>query len=151
MIRGYKRRNNLLAFTKHLGYVDAPFQKEWYNYLQNDFSPLKLHPNAEKKYLLLWPRGHTKTTSTSINYPLWLVGKYPNIHINIVTKTASLSEEILTAITSHIEGLGEKGERYVEVFGELKPRQPKKWTSREIIVDRWEKYTGESAVKVNNN
>ena len=125
-------RLNLKAFTKKLGYVNAPFHTEWYNYLQNDFSPLKLHPNAQKKYLLLWPRGHAKTESTSINYSSWMVGNYPNIHINLVTKTASLAEEILTALITRFES----DERYKEVFGELKPKRPKKWTSREIIVAR---------------
>jgi len=63
---------------------------------------------------------------------LWLVGNYRNIHINIVTKTASLAEEILTAITT----IFESDESYREIFGNLKPRQPKKWTNREIIIAR---------------
>jgi len=60
------------------------------------------------------------------------VGNYHNIHVNIVTKTASLAEEILTALITRFES----DVQYREIFGELKPRQPKKWTSRELIVDR---------------
>jgi len=101
--------------------------------LQEDFSPLKTHPNKQKKYLLLWPRGHGKTTSI-ILYILWLIGNFPDIHINIVSKTASLAESILTAIITQLES----DQNYKDIFGELKPRQPKKWTSQQLIVDRTE-------------
>ena len=69
-----------------------------------------------------------------MNYALWLIGNYPDIHINIVTKTASLAEEILTALITQFES----SQRYINIFGHLKPRQPKKWTNREIIVERTE-------------
>jgi predicted phage terminase large subunit-like protein len=117
-----------------MGYENAPFHVEWYNYLQNTFSPLKTHPNREKRFLLLWPRGHAKTETTTINYASWLVGNYRDIHINIVTKTASLAEEILTALITRFES----DERYRTIFGNLKPQNPKKWTSQELIVARGE-------------
>ncbi|MDH5786992.1 MAG: phage terminase large subunit [Candidatus Bathyarchaeota archaeon] len=122
-----------MQFTKHLGFTNAPFQEEWCNYLQHKFSPLKTNTPKEKKYLLLWPRGHGKTTSM-ILYILWLIGNYQNIHINIVSKTATLSESILTAIMTYIES----DEKYREIFGELKPRQPRKWTNQQLIIDRTE-------------
>lgn len=132
-IRNYPAKTNLQAFTERLNYVNAPFHKQWYSHLQDTFSPLKFEAEKQKKYLLLWPRGHGKTTSI-ILYILWLIGKFPDIHINIVTKTASLAEEILTAIITQIES----DQQYIDIFKNLKPRQPKKWTNREIIVDRIE-------------
>jgi len=93
-----------------------------------------MHPEALKKFLLLWPRGHAKTETTTINYTSWLVGNYPDIHINIVTKTASLAEEILTALITRFES----DEKYRTIFGSLKPAQPKKWTANELIVARGE-------------
>jgi len=81
-----------------------------------------------------WPRGHGKTECTSINYVSWLVGNYPDIHINIVTKTASLSEEILLALMTRMES----DEHYINIFGELKPKDARKWTTKEIIVNRHE-------------
>jgi len=117
-----------------MGYENAPFHVEWYNYLQHKFSPLKTDPNKEKRFLLLWPRGHAKTETTTINYASWLVGNYRDIHINIVTKTASLAEEILTALITRFES----DERYRTIFGNLKPQNPKKWTSQELIVARGE-------------
>jgi len=117
-----------------MGYENAGFQDEWYDFLQHKFSPLKNSSGLAKRFVLLWPRGHAKTECTTINYVSWLVGNYPDIHVNIVTKTASLAEEILTALMTRIES----DDRYIEIFGELKPEIPKRWTSHEIIVNRKE-------------
>lgn len=117
-----------------MGYTNAPFHTEWYTYLQNRFSPLKLFPDREKRALRLWPRGHGKSETTDINYLSWLIGNFPDIHVNIVTKTSSLAEQILTALMTRFE----TDERYIEVFGNLKPEHTRKWTSREIIVNRSE-------------
>ncbi len=127
-------KNDLVCFTEYLGYINAPFHVEWYNYLQNKFSPLKIHPDREKRKLQLWPRGHAKTECTTINYLSWLIGNFPDIHANIVTKTASLAEELLTALMTRLE----TDENYIEIFGELKPKNPRKWTSKELIVERRE-------------
>ena len=128
-----RAKENLQRFTEYLGYANAPFHEEWYDYLQNKFSPIK-HREGDRKYLLLWPRGHAKTTATTFNYVSWMVGNYPDIHVNIVTKTASLAEEILTALITRFE----IDDKYRQVFKNLKPEQPKKWTNRELIVKRTE-------------
>jgi len=117
-----------------LGYKNAPFHEEWYRYLQNQFSPLKTHPDLDKKFLLLWPRGCAKSESTSINYVSWLIGNNPDIHVDIVTKTATLAEDILTALMTRFE----TDDAYIGIFGELKPKPARKWTSSEIIVKRSE-------------
>jgi len=118
-----------------MGYSNADFQVEWYNFLQYKFSPLKTGlADAVRRFLLLWPRGHAKTECTTINYVTWLVGNWPDVHVNIVTKTASLAESILVAIITRFE----MDERYIDVFGELKPKIPKKWTGYELIVQRKE-------------
>jgi predicted phage terminase large subunit-like protein len=63
-----------------------------------------------------------------------MIGRYPDLHVNIVTKTASLAEEILTALITRIE----VDDRYRNIFGKLKPADPKKWTGKELIVVRGE-------------
>ena len=132
-IRREAARKSLAAFTEHMGYRNAGFQREWYEFLQHRFSPLKTGASdSVKRFLLLWPRGHAKTECTTINYVSWLVGCHPNVHVNIVTKTASLAEEILTAIMTRME----LDPKYIEIFGELRPKIPKKWTSYELIVQR---------------
>lgn len=126
-----RSRENLLAFTNKQGLVNAGFHEEWYSYLQHKFSPLKKHPDAEKKFMLLWPRGHGKTTSM-IMYVLWLIGKYPDIHINIISKTATLAESILTAVMTYIES----DATYHEIFNVQPSRR--KWTNQQLIVKREE-------------
>lgn len=115
-----------------MGYKNAPFHTKWYNFLQTDFSPLKQHPNKLKKYLQLWPRGHGKTTAI-ILYVLWLIGNYPNIHIQIVSKTANQAESICTAIMNHIEF----NQKYQQLFPNIKPSNTK-WTSQQFMVQRTE-------------
>jgi predicted phage terminase large subunit-like protein len=116
-----------------MGYKNAPFHQKWYELLNYKFSPLKQHADRLKKYLQLWPRGHGKTTGI-ILYILWLIGNYPNIHIQIVSKTASQAEQICTAIMTIIE----QDSNYTRLFGNLKPDQPIKWTSQQFIVNRTE-------------
>jgi predicted phage terminase large subunit-like protein len=124
---------SLTVFTEQLGYTNAPFQEEWYNKLETEFSPLKQHPNKQKLLLQFWPRGHGKT-SCNINYLSWLIGNYPDIHINLISKTSSQAESILLALMTRFES----DEHYINIFGELKPKQPKKWTTQELIVNRGE-------------
>lgn len=132
-----------------MNYENSSFQNEWYDFLQHKFNPFKecpkkygLYPAYQpkclacqecvKQFLLLWPRGHAKTECTSVNYVSWLIGNNPNIHVNIVTKTASLAEDILIGLMTRFEN----DERYIEIFGELRPSNPKKWTIYELIVNR---------------
>jgi len=129
----------LLRFTIELDYDNAPFHEKWYQFLQpaNDpshFSPLREHPLAQKKFHLEAPRKHGKSECVAIDYPSWLIGNYPNIHITIVSKTATLAEASLGAIVSRVEN----NEGYKEVFGNLKPRNPQKWTNEQIYVKRSE-------------
>lgn len=136
LLKKVAAQNSLIAFTEYLGYNNAPFHEEWYNKLQYKFSPLKFDSELEYlKFLLqLWPRGHGKSEATSFNYLSWLIGNHPNIHINIVTKTASLGENILRALMTRME----YDEKYIEIFGELKPKNANCWTSSELIVNRTE-------------
>jgi len=115
-----------------MGYTNAPFHTEWYQFLQHDFSPIK-GEGGLKKYLQLWPRGHGKTTGI-ILYILWQIGNNPDIHIQICSKTASQAEQICTAIMTTIE----HDKQYNKLFPNLKPEQPIKWTSQQFIVNRKE-------------
>jgi predicted phage terminase large subunit-like protein len=115
-----------------MGYNNADFHEKWYSFLQYQFATLK-GSNGIHHYLQFWPRGHGKTTGI-ILYVLWLIGNHPDIHIQIVSKTASQAESILSAIMTTIEF----DEKYKQIFGTLKPAQPIKWTSQQFIVSRME-------------
>ena len=131
-------RSSLQYFARYMGYVDtAWFQDEWYNLLQpaNDpahFSPLPWHTKALKQFHLEAPRKHAKSECVSINYPSWLIGNYPEIRIGIVSKTAPLAEQTVAAIRNRIEN----DPRFISVFGDLKPKNPQKWTDSEFFVNR---------------
>lgn len=124
-------------FTEALGFKNAPFHERWYELLQpmNDpehFSPLRKHLLAKKKFHLEGPRKHGKSQCIAINYPSWLIGKYPDIHITIVSKTATLAENSLSEIMTRAE----TDPKYLEIFGEIRPRKPQKWSATQIYVKR---------------
>lgn len=132
-------RQDLQIFSEYLGYKNAPFHNEWYDLLQpannkQHFSPFPWHPLALKTYHLEAPRKHAKSECISINYPSWLIGNCSDIHITIVSKTSELAEQTVNAIKTRME----QDERYINVFGELKPQESenKKWTGRQLIVKR---------------
>ena len=131
-------QSSLQYFARYLGYADtAWFQDEWYNLLQpmNDpahFSPLPWHARALKQLHIEAPRKHAKSECISINYPSWLIGNYPEIRIGIVSKTAPLAEQTVAAIKNRIEN----DPRYFSIFGDLKPKNPQKWTDSEFYVNR---------------
>jgi len=118
------QRDSLSYFAKEtLGFEVTKYQKDWYNLIENE---------KIRKFLLLAPRNHAKSTIISINAPLWFVGRNHEIRIIIVSNTASQAESFLRSIKSTIE----RDEKYKETFGDLMPRYPEKWTEREIIVNR---------------
>jgi len=133
-------RGNLAYFARYLGYENtADFQDGWYEFLtpKNDpdhFSPIREHTKAQKKFCELGPSKHSKSECISINYLSWLIGKYPEIHILVVSKTDTLSGRTVAAIKRRIE----YDERYKAVFGNLKPENPQMWTDTAFIVKRRE-------------
>lgn len=117
-------RNNLNKFTEEIfGFVNADHHREWYRILQNK----KL-----LKIVLAAPRGHTKSTSFSVNYPLSEIDKNHNIRILMVSNAESQSQSFLREIVGHIE----RNQMYIDFAGQLKPEVPEKWTAREIIIKR---------------
>lgn len=103
--------------------------------------------DKEKRLLLLAPRAHAKTTVLSIEYVVWKICQWkwalrtdPNLpgpRIGILSDTESQAESILRAIKRHLEGDGVVGEKIIADFGQFKPESPLKWTTLEVIVDKW--------------
>lgn len=82
--------------------------------------------------MLMAPRNHGKSTIFSVYYPLWLIARDPNVRIIIVSNTSGQAEAFLRQITDNLE----RNDKYRELFGNLVPQMPDKWTQKEIIVDR---------------
>ncbi len=84
------------------------------------------------KIMLEAPRGHAKSTTFSVNFPLWQIAKDHNTRIIIVSASASQSESFVREIQGHME----RNEKYIEWAGDLIPDEAQKWTQSEFIVKR---------------
>ncbi len=85
-----------------------------------------------RKIMLEAPRGHAKSTTFSVNFPLWKIAKDHNVRIVIVSKSASQSESFVREVQGHME----RNDEYIEWAGNLVPDQAQKWTQSEFIVKR---------------
>lgn len=106
-----------------LGFDNAPHQKEWCGVLGN-YKYLRIVDAA--------PRGHSKTTVFSVNYPLWEIAKNPNVRILLVSAADTQSQSFLREVKGRIE----RDQEYVDFAGQLRPDKPDKWTDKEIILKR---------------
>lgn len=109
-------------FTELLGYENAPHHKT---------VSQKLRDPQVRRPLIIMPPGHGKSARVTVNYPLWPVGRNPNLRIIVASHirdfVASFIREIVSKMQLPI---------YREMFGDLKPARPNKWTQNEIIVER---------------
>lgn len=87
-----------------------------------------------KRKLILAPRGHFKSSVTSIAYPTWRVINDPNIRILLTNATATNAEHFLR----RIKAIFEKNDVFQMLFPEVIPTFDKntKWSSTEIQVPR---------------
>jgi predicted phage terminase large subunit-like protein len=115
-------RLNLAKFTERLGYVNGKHQKKLYQALQDE---------SVKRLLVIWPPGHGKTTCGTINYPAWRVGNDHNLRFIECSHTQNFVDTFLRGVNSLMAD-----QRYVDVFGQLKPAKPNKWAMNELIVNR---------------
>ena len=60
---------------------NGAFHNEWYGMLQGDDRPRRLHIQAARE--------HAKTTCLSVKYPLWRVGRNPDLRVMIVSNLPS--------------------------------------------------------------
>lgn len=111
-------------------------------YTPPQFPPAQMHRDWERilqgaygKYRsieLEAARSSAKSERVTINYPLWMIGKNPNLRISIVSTPSEKAEKFLGKITTRIES----DVTYQKIFGQLKPADPKKWTTSSITVKR---------------
>lgn len=122
------RQTGYSCFSEEvLGFTNAPHQEEWYGVLDN---------RRLRKIAVAAPRGHTKSTCFTVNYPLGRIAEDHNVRILIVTNAEIQGQAFLREITSQIE----RNQTYVDYAGQLRPTatddNPVRWTNREIIITR---------------
>lgn len=107
----------------------SPFLRRvysWYQYTHEDL-------------LILGPRNSAKSTSISVIATTWTIGNNPLIRI--LMAVSSMEQQGL-AFSRQIEAILTGNERYIQLFNELKPARPVKWTEAERIVERQEPPSG---------
>lgn len=81
-----------------------------------------------KRKLLLWPRGHLKSTLASRAYPIWRLLRDPDLRIIIASAKLDLAKELL----ANIKAVYEKNEEFVRLFGDWV--DPNNWLKDRITV-----------------
>jgi len=116
------------------GYLDDLRRRgvvlEKLEFYQNEITQLLGRADRPKRIHIQAPREHAKTTLLSVKYPIWRLGRNPNLRILIVSKTATLAQAIVREIRRNIES----NPRIHKVFPNLKPATP--WSDTEICVQR---------------
>ena len=105
------------------GYTPVPFHVVWQKALMNP---------SISRLLITVPPDHAKTQVSGIQYPCYMIGKDRNIHIGLISNTATQAERKSVSIRDTI-GLNPK---YREVFPNIYPDFHKGWSSAEWYVQR---------------
>lgn len=101
-------------------------------FLKNLYEDLQF---SGKNMLVLGPRGSAKSTACTITYPAWMIGR--NRILRFMLACASMEKQG-QAFGRQLDSIWTRNERYIKIFGELKPPQPVKWDATEKIVLRKE-------------
>lgn len=91
-----------------------------------------LQDNRHKKRLILFPRGHLKSTIATVSYALWRIAQDQSIRILIANGTYDLATTFLAEIKDHLQN----NAKFIELFGDLKGPNPEKWSENMITVRR---------------
>ena len=112
---------DIFAFGEYVfGVEPAAHHQEMVGFL---LECIENHQNG----VVLEPRGHAKTTWGNTILLSWLVGRFPDIRIGLVSNTATQSNAFSRAIRWTLQS----NDRYKDVFGDLV--SPAKWTDLEWL------------------
>lgn len=89
--------------------------------------------HTDDDLLILAPRGSAKSTAVTITYVSWALGRNPLLRFLLAF---AVKEKQGEAFLRQLKQIIMFNERYIQVFGNLKPPQPEKWDETEIIVRR---------------
>lgn len=104
------------------GYTPTPFHLQWMRALMS--------PNI-KRLLIIAPPDHAKTQIVAVQYPCFLIGQNPNIHIGFISNTSTQAERRSIAVRDTIA----LNEKYKTVFPQVIPDR-KGWSAAEWYVHR---------------
>lgn len=123
--------DDLEFFSRHVIQWNNPEFTPNSAFLQRLYEVLQHSPHDD--ILALGPRQSAKSYAVTTTYVAWQIGRNPLARFLLAF--ASTENQGL-AFARQLDQIFTKNERYIRIFGELKPTKPEKWTEREMIVQR---------------
>lgn len=82
-------------------------QQHWVDLLEGkklrNLHPSAIYERGEPNYILInTPPEHAKSTTLSVNYPVWRLVRDPNVKIMLVSKTQDMAKDFLFAIKTRL-------------------------------------------------
>jgi hypothetical protein len=93
----------------------------------------ELQYSTEQNFLILGPRNSAKSTAITITYVSWKLGRNPLLRFLL---SFAAKETQGYAFSRQLGQIIEDNQRFIEIFGRLKPERPEKWTDEEKIIKR---------------
>ncbi len=123
-----KGKEDLFIFNKYILEIEkgkqklAPFHKKLCHFVTD---------NIHKKKLILFPRGHLKSTLITIGYSVQRIVKNPNIRILVLNATWQMSVDFLSEIKKNLTS----NPKLIELYGNL-AENPEEWSQDRITLRR---------------
>lgn len=93
----------------------------------------------EENFLILGPRGSAKSSAVTVTYTTWSIGRNPLMRFLLAFASMEAQGK---AFARQLDQIITNNERYIKIFGKLKPENPDKWDAVEKIVVRDEPPSG---------
>jgi predicted phage terminase large subunit-like protein len=114
-------RTDIFAFGEYVfGLQPAAHHREMVGFLLDCL-------DNKRSGVVLEPRGHAKTTWGNTILLSWLIGRYPNLRVGLISNTSQQADAFSRAIRWTLQA----NDRYKEVFGDAMGTA--KWTDKEWL------------------
>lgn len=123
---------DLEFYSRHVIGYGNPDYKQNSRFLRRIYENLQYDEDQEE-FLILGPRQSAKSQAVTITYTTWTIGRNPLVRFLLAF--ASMDVQGL-AFARQLDQIIAGNERYIKIFGKLKPENPEKWDAKEKIVAR---------------
>lgn len=123
--------DNLAFFSRHVMADEGMPANS--RFLESIYEKLQYSENRD--WLILGPRQSAKSTAVTVTYSLWKIGRNPLLRFMMAFASMEMQGQ---AFARQIDQVVTRNNRYMKIFGQLKPDNPDKWTEREKIFVRKE-------------
>lgn len=128
-LRAYE---DLEFYSRYVIGHQNPDYRENSRFLKRIYEALQ-YETSERHFLILGPRGSAKSSAVTITYVTWLIGRNPLIRVLLAFASMEAQGR---AFARQLDQIITSNERYIRIFGRLKPDNPQKWDATEKIVVR---------------